>query len=288
MNLKYILVSILIVGMLSACTSDMTPEMMQERIIQANTDLQSYSTDMTMKMDMSTSVQGKPMVITADTTQSGSIDRKNKKLFMKGSTKTSFSGMKLDMATETYIVDDMVYVKVMDNWMKMQIQNELWNQQDHIKQTMGLLETGTIDVLPEEEMDGMSYYVFAIQPDMKKVVEIALKSQEQSEVLDEHIDFADMVRKYTATIYVNKKTFVIERQKIDMRLVMTAENMGKNMINSSDITMETKIVAKMYDINKKVTITLPEEALGAQDYSKVKGYSGSNSITGNVISDTFN
>ncbi|MFH1916157.1 MAG: DUF6612 family protein [Nanoarchaeota archaeon] len=288
MNLKYILVSILIVGMLSACTSDMTPEMMQERIIQANTNLQSYSTDMTMKMDMSTSVQGKPMVITADTTQSGSIDRKNKKLFMKGSTKTSFSGMKLDMATETYIVDDFVYVKVMDNWMKMQIQNELWNQQDHIKQTTGLLETGTIDVLPEEEMDGMSYYVFAIQPDMKKVVEIALKSQEQSEVLDEHIDFADMVRKYTATIYVNKKTFVIERQKIDMRLVMTAENMGKNMINSSDITMDTVIDAKMYDINKKVTITLPEEALGAQDYSKVKGYSGSNSITGNVISDTFN
>jgi len=277
---------------LSSC-SQMTSEQLQEKLISANTGLKSYSLDMTMQMDMSTAIQGQQMTITSDMTSKGDIDRVNKKLVLKGITRAAIVGMKTEMDMETYVIDDYLYAKTMNTWMKMKLSDDIWTEQDQISQMVALASSGSVILLEDETIDKNSYYVLQLNPDVKKIVELALKKEQQDDLLNDDMNFADMIRNYQSTIWVNKDTFVIEKSKTIMTIVMTPENMGKKNLTSGDIELNYTIDVKISNINKDVTIMLPPEAANAKDLTEIKNAAAQaspagNSITGNAIANIYN
>jgi len=297
MKSKLITFGILLMGiLLIGCSKELTTEEIQNKLIQANSNLNSYSVDMKMSMNMVTEMLGQQMNIKSDINSKGNIDRTNKKMVLKGTVKYDTSGMRTEMDTETYALDNYLYTKTMNMWMKMKLDKDIWTQQDQVSQIVELVQSGTIERLEDETIDKNPYYVIKINPDLKKVVELALQQQQQSELLNQNMDFGDMIKSYSSTIWVNKKTFVIEKSKTDMKMLMTPENMGKKgTTTSGEIEMDSSVEIKISNINKDFVINLPEEAKDAMDLTELKESlnqkseqaKGTTSITGNAIAEVF-
>ena len=155
--------------------------------------------------------------------------------------------------------------------MKEKIEQDMWDQQDQIKETLELIKSGSIKVLDDETINGKSFYVVKVNPDLKKLVEMTLEEQEKSNLYNEDLDFEDIIRKYEATIWVNKDTYVIEKEIINMRMVMTPENIGEESDGLAELDMDMTIEAKMFDFNKAMTIELPTGAEDAMDITELEG-----------------
>jgi len=295
MNSKTIIFSILLISviLLSGCTGELSDEGIQAKLIEANTNLKSYSMDMKTELNMNMEMMGQKMDIKSEIDAQGKVDRINKKMSLKGTIKTDTLGMKMEMDMGIYAIDNYLYTKTMNVWIKQELNNDIWSSQDQIDQTIELVESGTIKRGEDESFNGNSYYVVNIRPDLKKVVEMALEEQQQSDLINQNMNFEDIIRAYASTIWINKKTFVMEKVKTDMKMVMTPENMGKeDMEEVGEIVMDINVEATMSDIDKEFTITLPEEASDAIDMTKMqedssKDVKGISSVTGNVISEAF-
>lgn len=298
MNFKFFLFS-LIVSLISlsyGCSNQLTIEEIQSKLIQANSNFDSYSMDMKMTMNMVTEILEQKMNIKSEINSKGDIDRINKKMVLKGTVKSEVSGMKIEMDTETYVLNNYLYTKTRNMWMKMKLDKDIWTQQDQISQIIELVQSGSIERLKDETIDKTSYYVIKINPDLKKIVELTLKQQQQSELLNQNMDFGDMIKSYSSTVWVNKKTFIIEKSKGDMEMVMTPENMGKEDIKTAgEIKMNSVVEMSISNINKDVTVVLPEEAENAKELTNIKEVidensqqiQGGPSITGNAIAEIF-
>ncbi len=249
----------------SGCT--ISDANLQQKIIEANTKLDYYTMDMDMDMATETEFLGQKMSIDTKMEATGKIDRPNKMMVMVSETTTEANGMENVMDSETYIIGDEVYTKVMGSWMKMEMQQDMWNTQDQIEQTTELIKSGTLERLKDQTLDGKSYYVVKIDPDVKKLTELVMKQQQDSPLMREMGEsIADMIKEYSAIIWVNKKTFIIEKTRTDMKMEITPEDVGAAE-GASGVSMDFVVDASIYAVGKKPTITVPEEALNAMDIS---------------------
>jgi len=144
-------------------------------------------------------------------------------------------------------------------------------------------------MLQDESFNGKSYYVVQIEPDLKKIAEMALKNQNAE--LSEDMDFEDMIKSYSSTIWVNKKTYVIEKSTVDMEMVITPENTGVE--DAKPLTMKSYVEMVLSNFDGEANIVLPEgasEALSLEDLQAqmsqeptVVDSTGMDSVTGNFI-----
>ncbi|RLG15477.1 MAG: hypothetical protein DRN71_01220 [Candidatus Nanohalarchaeota archaeon] len=265
MNLKMTILYFLIAGVLfsSGCTEELTTNEIQSRLIQANSGMSSYTINMEMNTNMITGVSGEPVVIKYDITTNGDIDRANKEMALKGTVKSEIAGMTPQMNTETYLVDGYLYTKNQDAWIKMEFEDDTWARQDKIGELTELIDSGSIERMDEESFGGNSYYVIKINPDLRKVAEDALKQQSQSMPVSQSINIEDIVKEYSSTIWLNKKTFVIEKSRTEIKIVVADEDMDTTATKSMEIT--SVIELSISNINEPVNIVLPPEAQDAID-----------------------
>lgn len=296
MKKNMMILSIFFIGIifLTGCSNSLNNPKIQERLIAANSDLQSYSLESKATINMTAKILGKETSVRTDAESKGDIDRVNRRMALKNTVKSDMLGMRTEMDTETYVIDNQIYTKTMNMWLKMDMEQDLWEQQDQISQIIALVESGTIERMDDETIDKEAYYVVKMNPDLKKVVEMALE-QQQLELSDKDIDFSEIIKGYSSTIWINKKTFVIEKSRTEMRMIMTPENLGMNETeDSGEIIMDSSIEIRMTNINKEVIINIPEEAKDAIDLTGSKEdldqgqVEGMDSITGNMISEAFN
>ncbi|MBC8494541.1 hypothetical protein H8D36_00125 [archaeon] len=265
MKINYLLIGLLtLVLLLAACEggSDLGNEEFKAKLIEANLGIDSYSFDMTTTSDMTMEDKGMPMNAKTSATVIGSYSRLDKKMGMTGTTSVESMGMNMDVETEAYIDGTTMYTKSMGMWIKLELSDEIWEDQDQIKQMTDLIESGTIDVKADEGQ----YYVVDISPDLAVVVENVLKQQQQMDLFDEQMNFGDMIKEYSLTVWINKDTFIIEKVSYNIDMVMNNDNMG-GMMNepfSMDVASTTEMT--MYGFNEEVTIDIPEEANDAFDF----------------------
>ena len=267
MNIR-LFICCIVCFLLISCSSGLTPEQIQDRLIKANSNLNSYSIEMRMDMNIETDYMGKIMDVTSIVISEGLFDRQNKKMVMKGTVTSRSEDVQTDMETEAYIMDNFLYSKTMDIWMKMEMSNSIWSQQDQIEQTLELIKSGDLELLDEEKIDGKEYYVAKLNPDIKKILEIAFKNQEQ-QLSQLETDFEDMIEKYSATIWVNKDTFIIEKSRVEMTMNVESEEVAGDQ-SSGHMELDSVVESKISNINLPVEITLPKEAENAQDLSELQ------------------
>jgi hypothetical protein len=267
--------------LLLSCTNELSEQELTRKIVDANTNLNTYTIAMDINTTIETTLREKPTTMRTDMQLSGAMDRVKKQMQTKGTVKSQMLGFKTEADLETYLVGDYTYTKIMDTWMKTKVDKNVWEQQDQVQQYITLLKSGTIERQEDEKIDGNDYYVVLIKPDIKTLVEQALKQNGQEESPMQDMDFADIMRSYTSTLWINKKSFVIDRTVADMELVMTPENMGKNATNIT-LKMDMHMAFAISNINEPVTIILPPEAGSAKEIEKKE-----NSITGNAIAEAL-
>lgn len=280
---KTILLLIIVATILvSACTENLTEEELAQKIFEANSNMDSYTAEMIMTMNMKTSIIGNPIDMNSITTSKGDIDRLNKKAKIKSSIKAEEMG--INIQTDSYVIDNFIYVKSMGNWIKMELNEDLWTQQDQVEQVTTLMDSGIIENLGEEKLNGESYYKVKITPDIKKMFEVSLK-QENLFSNYESMNYEDMVKSYSMTIWVNKKSYIIEKTRTEMNLLMTSDNIGEEDPEKeleSNIEMSTIIDVIISNINEEPDIVLPSEANDAIDYNEMFQDLKTPRITGNI------
>lgn len=266
----FILVSAIMAGLFifSGC-STITPEELQDKLIMANTGIEKYSLDMNMDTNMVVKMDSKEMTVTSTLDSKGYFDNTKKTMMLKGTAVTMASGMKQESEIESYVVDNFLYSKSGIVWMKMELSDDIWNQQNQISQMVELAKSGKLTLQKDETIDGKNYYVATLEPDIKKMVEIALQSQiEAFEQLD--LNLEEMIKDYSSTLWINKETFVIEKSKSYVRMELPSDMFGTGSVGvSENPIIISNVELKIYDIGKELSITLPEEAKDAQDFSEL-------------------
>lgn len=281
-NLKLIAFCVLLFGILlcAGCTEELSKEEILSKLVEANSGLNSYSFDMKVISDTN---GGNSYNYRYETSSMGDVDRANKKIFLKQNSNyvggaQPPNGMPSEgTGTEEYFLNNYIYTKNKnpfgggDAWMKMNLTEDAWVQKDQISQMLELIQSGTIERLGDEQVNGSPCYAIKINPDLNKMVQTNLKQEPlfgffvfMTERAGQNISFADMLESYSSTVWVNKKTYVIEKSKTEMEIIMGGGMAAGSAEAQVDFTAEINIS----NINKEFNITLPEEAKDAYDLTQ--------------------
>ena len=125
--------AILLIGMflLAGCSTELNTKELQDKVIQANSNIRTYSLDLKMNTNsiiIGDESLGQRMEIKSESNTNGAVDRTNKKMALKG--KVDASGILIEV--DSYIVNDYLYTKSLDMWVKTKLDQDTWAQQDQI------------------------------------------------------------------------------------------------------------------------------------------------------------
>ena len=240
--------------LLTACTSGMSPEEIEAKVLEANTGINHYKVDSIIKI--TSEAQGQTLNMDMD--MIGEINREERKGHVSSKTSMSLGSFQTSIDQEVYIVDDYVYTSVLDNWVKVRTENA-WDDQDQVEQYTLMLDNGEMEIVGTETIEGTEYYVVDMTLG-REFLNQYLASTSNDEQF-EGVDFSD----YDITFYINTETFVIERN--------TGKLSVSQDVNGETISMDMDIESTIYDINTPNNIEVPEEALQAEDYGE--NYKGS-------------
>ena len=260
-----IIIGMIILSMIliTACSSEkgpLTDENIKNEIIKANSDLKSYDFQGKMNIIMILDSPDESFEVESEMTMEGEIDRDKKQARIKMDMKTKIEDFPMELTFYTYMIDEYMYIGIMGQWSKMRYGEDEWIEQDQMEQMLQLIYSGDVTLEGTETLNGQEYYVANIKPDLEKLTEMILQSQELIP-FTEVMNIQDLIRDYEETVWINKNTHIIERTKSKATMVMSAENFGEEgegelkMIYDSEFTLS--------NIDKKVDITLPSEAINA-------------------------
>lgn len=261
MNKKLMLFTFLLLGvmMLVSCAPDFNSEELQSLLVDANSKVVTYSVEMSMNTIITTNVMDEEKTVTSTIYTKGDIDRNNKKLALTGTISSEGNGMKTEQEIETYITNGTLYSKTMNVWTKMTLDQTFWEQQDQVKQMVEMISKGEVEYLGDENINGNYYYIVKITPDLQSLID----SIQQQQTIPLELNFSEIIKNYTATIWVNKKNFIIEKSKTEMIMKFGEESSDNKM------TMNSVVNMNISNINKEVNIVVPEAATNTMNLSEI-------------------
>lgn len=238
----------------TGCAENLTQEEIQERILEANSNLDSYSLDVTGSMQVGFEFLGQRFDMTYNLDADEKIDRKNKEMYARFDLSSSSGQINQDAVMETYVIDNYLYTMTNGGWSKTRLDEDIWTRQDQFIKTFELYKDGKVEFLGEEEIDGKTYYKAKITPDYNKVA--AIYNQPNLKV-----------ESYSSTVWINKKTFIIERiiTGIKIKAGVNQEDDEKAIKLFGGAGASYNFDVKIKNINERVDITLPAEALNAKE-----------------------
>lgn len=258
---------------MAGCSDDLSIEEIQQKLVEANSNIKSYEMQMQMDMTMDVEEEGKSESVAADMSYTGAVDVEAKKMMMIGVMKMMIDGQEMSVDTEMYMDGAYIYMKTMGQWMKMQFNEQVWDQQNQVEQMVEIVETGDLKRLPDESINGKSHYVVEVTPDMETLLELVSQNNQQMEMFPEGFDVTKFIDSYKVKYYVEKSSFIIMRQEIDMVMSFNSLDlvgqMGTEIPEGEEVpdmnVVETiHAVVDLEDVDEPVEITVPAEAMSAQ------------------------
>ena len=246
-----------------------------DRIITNVTTAQFDTVKLDMDMSMTMTVEGgsEPGEITMVGDGSGVMDMANREMKMTMNMTMGIPELgEQEMATEVYLVGDWMYTmvdipEIGEQWVKMKFSEEMWQQQSQVEQQIELLKTAVeVDYLGSEAVSGTDCYVFEVVPSMEALGE--LLSQQTSGVggMDfGEFNLADLYKEMSVKEWIAKDSYRVMKAEVAMVLEMRPADVGATEADFEKMTMDINVGERLYDYNQPVSITLPPEALDAQE-----------------------
>jgi hypothetical protein len=247
-------------------------ELSQEEIDQIITNVVSaqYDTvnfDMEMPMTMKAVGGSEPGTMTMDVDGSGVIDLANEEMKMTMNMAMDIPGVgEQEMAAEIYIVGDWMYTKMDllglgEYWTKMELTEEMWQQQSQIEPLVEFLATAVkIDYLGTKTLNGTECYLFEVVPDMGELGELLAQGTSGMGIMDfGQLNLTDLYKNFSCKEWIAKDSYLLMRVELEMVMEMSGTD------DFGEITVDVTMVENFYDYNQPVSIELPPEALEAEE-----------------------
>jgi hypothetical protein len=253
-------------------------ELTQEEIDQivanvtsAQFDTVSFDVETTMTMEWVGGADSRTMTMAVDGT--GAVDRANEEMQMTMNMAEDMPGMgEQEMAGEIYIVGGWMYTKMDllelgEQWMKIEVTEEVWQQQSLIDEQLEFLETAAeINYLGSKTVNGTECYLFEVVPDMEALGELLAQETYGMENMDfSQLDLADLCKELSIKAWIAKDSYLLMKSEVEMVLEMSASDLGAIAGDADKVTIDVKMVESFYDYNQPVSIELPPEALDAEE-----------------------
>jgi len=220
-------------------------EDLKEKIMKANMDINSFKFKSVNKMTITKADEAMDMLMSAE----GAMDRAAKRLKVTGDMKMG----EMELPIETYADGQYVYTNNMGQWIKMKIEQDMFEMQDQSKYLTDFLKDSEI-LAEEAEKDGKPVYKVQVTPTKEALLDLAQKSSPVP--LQDELNLEELFKSMEITYYINKDNFLAEKADI------------KYSLKIDDVTMSTVSDYEMFDVDKPVDITIPEAAKDAMDFEE--------------------
>jgi hypothetical protein len=246
-----------------------------DRIVTNVTTAQYDTVKIDMDMSMTVEVVGgdEPGKATMVGDGTGVIDMANKEMQMTMNMTVDIPEQgEQEMATEVYLVGGWIYTSVDipeigEQWMKMEFSEEIWQQQSQIEQQIELLKTAVeVKYSGSEAVNGTDCYVFEVVPSMEALGELLSQQAPGMGGMDfGQLNLADLIKEMSVKEWIARDSYRVMKTEVDMRMEVRPADVDATEADFEKMTMDMNIVQRLYDYNQPVSITLPPEALDAQE-----------------------
>nr|QNO58009.1 hypothetical protein FKBFPHBB_00010 [Methanosarcinales archaeon ANME-1 ERB7] len=236
----------------------------------------TYKFDMAVTMKMLLSNETNSTEMTTLSNGRGVLDVADKKMklnmntSMESSETTEVPG---PMEMEVYLINNTMYTK-MDlgipelppQWTKMEMPEESWASQNQLEQQMELLDISEVELLADEELNGVDCYVLKIVPDMEKFWNSTMAAimARSTQGLAPGMDLQKILKSMSTTEWIAKDTMYPMKTQMAVRLVVSSEDLAiPDMDEKFTMTADERVEMLFYDYNQPVLIELPEAAEAA-------------------------
>lgn len=229
------------------------------------TDANATSVILSSKGQGSVNLTAKEMVITSNVTLISDSE-----------------GNMTPVKTETYFINDTIYMLIDQNWTKLQLPNseDLWGRQNVVVHQVELLNNSKINLAGSEKIDGVDCYKIDVEPDIETFSTV-LSEQMGSSLPLEYMNVSELFRSSNIkwTSWITKDAHHLKRNDLQMDVTVTPEVMGLTEgTESFEMKINLKAVTTYRDFNAPIRVAVPPEAARAQpllvSYSPVAAGSG--------------
>jgi hypothetical protein len=279
------IVAIVAVTMFAGCVEEeqLSTAEIKAMVLATAEEIDTYKFDMDMTQKTLISNETSDMEMTSISTGKGAADNINKKMKMELTTTMELPEgapqETMEMTMEMYFINNAMYMKmdlgipeIPAQWTKMQMPEgyeESWESQNQVELQMELLNVSEVELLEDEEVNGVDCYVLNITIDVEKYWEIVMKQKGMSELMQNlqqnvSFDIGKMMKGMSMKYWIAKDTKFPMKTEMQMEMVISSEDL--NIPESEEeftMTMDQRTTMVFYDYNEPVTIELPEEAESA-------------------------
>jgi len=177
-----------------------------------------------------------------------------------------------DIDAEIYILEGWMYTGVEvpgmgEQWMKMTLTEEMWQQQDQVGQYVELLSTAIeVDYKGTETVNGVECYVFEIEPDMTALADVLSQDTSSLGMMDlSGLNLAELYQELSVKEWLAKDSYLLQRIEIEMVMEMRPGDVGATADDFDKMTMDIEMDMRFYAYDQPFTVELPDEALAAEE-----------------------
>lgn len=171
--------------------------------------------------------------------------------------------------SETYILNDTIYMSMDGNWTALKLPDAdlIWIRQNIVMNQAELINNSQIELVGSEVVNGQDAYKVKVVPSMNTYA--AVLSEQVGSILPVAALNITEVYKNSSLNWVSwitKDTHLLEKNEIQMGLVVTPETIGMKANETGDFEMHvnTDATTTFSSFNQPVNIVLPEEAKNAK------------------------
>jgi len=239
----------------------------------AATDINTGKADMDMSISMNRVGGAEPMEVTMVADGTSAVDKVAEEGQVVMNVHLKSAQMERAVTWKYYVVGEWLYVGAevsgqgqgWEKGKKAKWAYDMWWLETGAGQQIKLLTTVTeIKYLGSEAVNGTDCYLLEITPSMEVAANFI---SQQLQFIDPDIgEFgADLLKEISVKQWIAKDSYLLMKAEVSALLEMRPEDVGATEDDFEKMTIDMDIGARYYDYNQPVDITLPPEALEAEE-----------------------
>ena len=242
-----------------------------ENVVNAQFDSVKMDLDMTVTVEIIGGPDAGEMLMWVDGV--GVMDMVNQEMQMTMDMSMDIPEMGVQtVGTEVYMVGEWMYTGVdilgMDTqWMKMPADQAMWEEQSQVEQQIEFLKSAVdVELLADQAVDGTDCYVFEVVPSVEALGELLAQQSSAMGGMDySQFDLADLFEEMRVKEWIAKDSYQVLKTEVYMRMQMAPEDVGAAASDFERMVMDINMTIRLYDYDQPVEISLPAEALEAEE-----------------------
>jgi len=222
----------------------------RDGMLAAVDEVESYRVNTSIKVTTAGVADGAPFAVTQVITGSGATDVAGKRMSMD----MTLSQEGASESTSLYVIDNKLYTQQAGVWLSQVVPESfgVWEKRYQIKQHARVLAGSEVSIIQETG----DVIVLDAVPDAELMAEFIAEQINPLGAAGQDIEaLKDLIKGVSVRVWVGKADLLPRRFEM------------KTVVEVRGVSRETDIVMDVWDYNTDLSITLPEEAVGAPQYA---------------------